>query len=57
MKAWLDRIGARPATQRAYALGPKYRPEQAPAMDEEQRRILFGQTSASIASGAHTAKA
>ncbi|WP_144184304.1 glutathione binding-like protein [Elioraea rosea] len=57
VKAWLDRIGARPATQRAYALGPKYRPEQAPVMDEEQRRILFGQTSASIASGAHTAKA
>lgn len=56
VKAWLDRIGARPATQRAYALGPKYRPEGPPQMTEEQRRVLFGQTAASVAAGAHVAK-
>jgi len=56
VKAWLDRIGARPATQRAYALGPKYRPDGPPQMTEEQRRVLFGQTAASVASGAHIPK-
>ena len=57
LKAWLDRIAARPATQRAYALGPKYRPDGPPQMSEEQRRVLFGQTAASITTGEHVVKA
>jgi len=57
MRAWLDRIAARPATQRAYALGPKYRPDGPPQMTEEQKRVLFGQTAASVATGAHVVKA
>lgn len=42
LKRWQEAILARPATVRAYALGPKYRSE-AP-MDDEAKKILFGQT-------------
>jgi len=57
VKAWLDRIGERPATKRAYELGPKYRPEGPPQMSDEQRRVLFGQTAASVTTGEHVVKA
>ena len=46
LKRWFHAIADRPATQRAYALGPKYRPQA--AMTEEQKRILFGQTAAVV---------
>ncbi|HRY27160.1 MAG: glutathione S-transferase N-terminal domain-containing protein [Geminicoccaceae bacterium] len=42
LKRWQAAIAARPATVRAYELGPKYRSE-AP-MDDEAKKILFGQT-------------
>ena len=57
VSAWLERIAARPATVRAYALGQRYRPDGPPRMTEEQRRVLFGQTAASVAAGAHVLKA
>jgi GST-like protein len=56
LKAWLARIAERPAVQRAYELGKQYQTTQAP-MDEERRRILFGQTAASIAAGQHGPRA
>ena len=46
LKRWFQAIRARPATERAYALGPKYR-EQA-TLTAEQKKILFGQTAAVI---------
>ena len=56
LKAWLARIAARPAVQRAYELGRRYQAAPSP-MDEERRRILFGQTAASVAAGAHGPRA
>ena len=46
LKRWFEWIKARPATERAYALGPKYRPQ--PSMTAEEKKILFGQTSAVV---------
>lgn len=44
---WYNRIAARPATQRAYALAATI--NTAPSVDsEESRRILFGQDASSI---------
>jgi GST-like protein len=57
VSAWLERIAARPATVRAYALGQRYRPDGPRRMTEEQRTVLFGQTAASVAAGAHVLKA
>lgn len=44
---WFDAIAARPATVRAYALASQYATR--PVVDEESRKILFGQTAASTA--------
>lgn len=52
LKAWLERIAARPAVVRAYAIGRRYQAAP-PPMDEERRRVLFGQTAASVAAGRH----
>ena len=46
LKRWFETIAARPATQRAYALGPKYR-QQVPMTDQE-KKILFGQSAATV---------
>ena len=46
LKRWFDWIKARPATECAYALGPKYRPQ--PAMTAAEKKILFGQTAAVV---------
>ena len=48
LKRWFETIAARPATVRAYALGPRYRPETQPIMTEEAKKILFGQTAAVV---------
>lgn len=40
VKAWFERIGAREATARAYALGEQYKGDNT---SPEARRILFGQ--------------
>ena len=45
LKAWVERIRARPAVQRGLALGRELREAQAndPKAQEEARKILFGQ--------------
>ena len=45
VKAWRERIGARPAVQRGFVLGRELREQQNndPKAQEEARRILFGQ--------------
>ena len=52
VRAWFERILARPATTPALDLGKELR---APALTEEARKALFGQTAQSIKSGAHKA--
>lgn len=47
LRRWLDAIKARPATARAYAKGEAYM--NRPAVTEEGKKILFGQTAASLA--------
>ncbi|WP_404379956.1 glutathione S-transferase N-terminal domain-containing protein [Caenispirillum salinarum] len=42
LKAWFERVGARPAVQKGKALGEELR-EQNPITSEESRKILFGQ--------------
>lgn len=48
LKRWFDAIAARPATQRAYALGETIRPDAPPVPTEEERKILFGQSKATV---------
>ena len=55
LKRWKAEIAERPATKRAYEIGEKIRPSDAPTMTEDARKIMFGQTAASI--NAATAKA
>ncbi|MDN3556183.1 glutathione binding-like protein [Halomonas maura] len=43
LKAWFERIGQRPATQRAYALTRKVNPDAGKPLDDEARRHMFGQ--------------
>lgn len=45
LKRWFDGIAKRPATQRAYARGAEISSGRA-TVDEESRKILFGQTAA-----------
>jgi GSH-dependent disulfide-bond oxidoreductase len=46
LKAWQDRIKARPATIRAYEKGKQY--QQTPPTSDEARKILFGQDAATV---------
>jgi GSH-dependent disulfide-bond oxidoreductase len=46
LQHWLRAIAARPATIAAYARAKEVNPSPPPAMDEEARKILFGQTAA-----------
>ena len=39
---WFDAISQRPATARAYALGPQVNPALGEPLTEEQRRHMFG---------------
>ncbi len=45
VKRWFEAIKARPATQRAYDRGAAY--TSSPTITEEQKKVLFGQTSKS----------
>lgn len=45
LKRWFDAIAARPATKRAYARAAEINKDPVP-LDEESRKILFGQTGA-----------
>ena len=47
LKRWFTHIAARPGTVRAYARAPEFLTQ--PVVTEESRRILFGQTAASVA--------
>ena len=48
LKRWLETIGARPATERAYAKAKEINPNPTSIRSEEERKILFGQTAASV---------
>jgi len=52
LKRWKEAIAARPATQRAYAKGEEIRPSSERTITEDQRKIMFGQTAASISAAA-----
>lgn len=47
VKRWQETIAGRPATVRAYAVADTVRRREQP-MDEEAKKILFGQTAASL---------
>jgi GSH-dependent disulfide-bond oxidoreductase len=47
LRRWFDSIASRPATQRAYAKGEPFSAQ--PAVTEEGKKLLFGQTAASVA--------
>ncbi len=47
LKRWFDTVAARPAVQRAYEAGKHLQRERTGFTDEE-RKILFGQTAASV---------
>jgi GST-like protein len=46
--AWFERIKGRPATERAYARAAEV--STAPVVDEESRKVLFGQSAATVRS-------
>jgi GST-like protein len=50
LKRWLETIGKRPATERAYALAKEINPNfgQPAIRTEEERKLLFGQTAAVV---------
>lgn len=47
LKRWFEGIAARPATQRAYARADEF--PSRPTVNEETRKVLFGQTAANTA--------
>jgi GST-like protein len=46
LRRWFQAVAARPATIRAYAQGEPY--ANRPAVTDEGKRILFGQTAARV---------
>jgi len=46
LRRWFDAIAARPGTQRAYAKAEPFSAQ--PAVTEEGKKLLFGQTAASV---------
>jgi GSH-dependent disulfide-bond oxidoreductase len=55
VKRWLDAIGKRPSTIRAYAKAQLY--SKQPALTEANKKILFGQTAASVRAQINTTNA
>ena len=47
LERWFRSSEARPATVRAYEIGDRYRTRNA-TMDEEAKRVMFGQTAATV---------
>ncbi|MBX9709802.1 MAG: glutathione S-transferase N-terminal domain-containing protein [Xanthobacteraceae bacterium] len=43
LKRWFETVRARPATVRAYAVAKDVNPANAPTVNDESRKILFGQ--------------
>jgi len=56
LKRWLDAIAERPATKKAYEIVKSVNPNAGGIRTEEEKRILFGQTAASIAAAADAAR-
>lgn len=49
VRSWFDRIHARPAVQRAYAIAQEVNPPGAPPVDEAaSRRLLYGQDASTV---------
>jgi GST-like protein len=48
LSRWIERMRGRPAVNRAYQQGDKISPPRTGGMSEEERKILFGQTAASV---------
>jgi GST-like protein len=44
LKRWFEAVYARPATARAYQVAKQVNPGKKPTVDEESKKILFGQT-------------
>jgi GST-like protein len=55
LKRWLEAIAARPAVKRAYEIVQKVNPGHGGIRTAEERAIMFGQTSASVAAAAASA--
>jgi GST-like protein len=49
LQRWFETIRARPATERAYARAAEINPRPAASLTEEEKRILFKQSAASVA--------
>jgi len=45
---WVERMRARPAVDRAYQAGQKIAPPRTGGMSEEEKKVLFGQTAATV---------
>ena len=43
LKRWFESVRARPATRRAYEVAKRVNPEDAPTVNGESRKVLFGQ--------------
>jgi len=48
LQRWFQAIRARPATERAYALVDKINPNASAPRSEDEKKILFGQTAATV---------
>jgi len=48
LKRWFESIAARPATVRAYARAQEVNPTNKPSVDEESRKLLFGQDASTV---------
>ncbi len=46
LRRWFDTVRARPAVQRAYEIGDRIRPPK--PLSDEDKKVLFGQTAASV---------
>ena len=49
---WVERMRARPAVDRAYQAGDKVSPPRTGGMSEEEKKVLFGQTAATVKAAA-----
>jgi GST-like protein len=55
LRRWIEAIRSRPAVDRAYQKGHEISPPRSGPMGEEERKVLFGQTDASVRQAAKQA--
>jgi GST-like protein len=48
LKRWFETIRVRPATERAYAKAKEINPQAGQPITDEERKVLFGQTAATV---------